>query len=197
LGDFTQLLNLETFILNIARITNPIDFQYGSLNSAEYAPLLTRFDDENLDILNTDFLELEGDTYVCKTFMRRCDNFISDGENVNATGGEGYYAEMLIGFYCESRNNLALRHKEVTGAEYYPKNRVIFSTSANDVGIMNRNLDTITFPYNKQYSAVNNVKVNNITRKDAIDYINDSFTIWRERSKHEWTLDISVLNQYL
>jgi hypothetical protein len=41
------------------------------------------------------------------------------------------------------------------------------------------------------------IKVNNITRKDAIDYINDSFTIWRERSKHEWTLDISVLNQYL
>ena len=41
------------------------------------------------------------------------------------------------------------------------------------------------------------IKVNNITRKDAIDYINDSFTIWRERSKHEWTLNISVLNQYL
>ena len=159
LGDFTEIINLETFILNIARITNPIDFQYGPLNSAEYAPLLTRFDDENLDILNADFLELEGDTYVCKTFMRRCDNFISDGENVNATGGEGYYAEMLIGFYCESRNNLALRYKEANGAEYYPKNRVIYSTDPNDTGIMNRNLDTITFPYNKQYSAVNNVKV--------------------------------------
>jgi len=158
-GDTFQMLK-NHITLTIARITNPIDFQYGPLSSAEYAPLLTRFDDENLDILNADSLILEGDTYVCKTFMRRYDNFNSHGEDVKTGGGEGLVAQMLIGFYCESRNNLALRYKEVDGAEYYPKNRIIASQDPNSQGIMNRGIDTITFPYNKQYSAVNNVKVN-------------------------------------
>jgi hypothetical protein len=147
--------------LAIARIVNDINFQYGPLNSAEYVPTLTRFDDQNLNILNNDSLELEGDTYICKTFIRRYDTFQSDGKNDGASNtDQSFQAQMLIGFYSESRNNLTLRYKETSGAEYYPKNRVIYTNDPNNLGIMNRELHTITFPYNKQYSAINNVKVN-------------------------------------
>lgn len=145
--------------LAISRIINDINFQYGPLTSAEYVPTLTRFDDVSLDVVGVDFLELEGDTYVCKTFMKRQDMFPSNG-NGNVNTGENFTADALIGFYCESRNNLALRYKEANGAEYYPKNRILYSNNPNNLGIMNRELHTITFPYNKQYSAINNIKLN-------------------------------------
>lgn len=38
--------------------------------------------------------------------------------------------------------------------------------------------------------------VNLMTRKEAETYIEKSFDIWKERSKHEWKLDISFLNNY-
>lgn len=40
------------------------------------------------------------------------------------------------------------------------------------------------------------VRVNNIPEFDAINYIEDSFHIWKDRSDYEWELDISYLDEY-
>lgn len=40
-------------------------------------------------------------------------------------------------------------------------------------------------------------KVNNWSKAQAQDYINESFEIWSERSNHEWTLDISWVEEHL
>jgi len=40
------------------------------------------------------------------------------------------------------------------------------------------------------------IKVNKISGKLAEKYIEQSFIIWRDRSSKEWTLDISILNDY-
>lgn len=191
--DFFEIERNININLAIARIINPVNFQYGPLSSAEYAPLLTRFDDENLDVLGSNSLTLEGDTYICKTFMRRYDNFKSNGNNSGSNNTpQSFQAQMLIGFYCESRNNLALRYKEVDGAEYYPKNRDIISNDPNNLGIMNRELHTITFPYNKQYSAVNNVKVS-VTIPDFFKEV----TKFPNRSIYSYTaLESDIVDRY-
>lgn len=36
-------------------------------------------------------------------------------------------------------------------------------------------------------------KVNNITRAEARQYIVDAFRVWKKRSEHTWTLDISLI----
>lgn len=40
------------------------------------------------------------------------------------------------------------------------------------------------------------MKVNNMTRQEACDYIDISFDIWKRRSKYEWKLDITMLKRY-
>lgn len=39
------------------------------------------------------------------------------------------------------------------------------------------------------------IKVNNITMLEALHYIEDVFNLWRERSKHQWELDLSWLDK--
>lgn len=41
------------------------------------------------------------------------------------------------------------------------------------------------------------VKVNGWSREQANSYIRKSFEVWEERSRHEWTLDISWISQHL
>jgi 5-methylcytosine-specific restriction endonuclease McrA len=41
------------------------------------------------------------------------------------------------------------------------------------------------------------MSVNGISKKDALKYIDDSFTIWKERSKSAWECDISCLERSL
>jgi hypothetical protein len=41
------------------------------------------------------------------------------------------------------------------------------------------------------------MKVNNISKDEAINYIQESFDIWKERSNHQWKLDISYIDDYL
>ena len=53
---------------------------------------------------------------------------------------------------------------------------------------LNGQLDSVA----KHLSKVNNLKLN-----ESYQYIQDSFLIWNERSKYEWVLDISYLNNYL
>jgi hypothetical protein len=40
------------------------------------------------------------------------------------------------------------------------------------------------------------MKVNNISKDDAEKLIDEAFNLWRERSKHEWKLDISYIENY-
>ena len=39
------------------------------------------------------------------------------------------------------------------------------------------------------------MKVNHMTIEEAKEYISKAFEIWRERSKHNWTVDISFLKE--
>ena len=39
------------------------------------------------------------------------------------------------------------------------------------------------------------MKVNNMSEKQVITYIENCFAIWRERSEQDWKLDISLLNK--
>lgn len=40
------------------------------------------------------------------------------------------------------------------------------------------------------------MKVNKMARNEALNYINESFLIWDNRSKHNWTIDISYLEEF-
>ena len=40
------------------------------------------------------------------------------------------------------------------------------------------------------------MKVNNITKNEAEKLLDDAFTIWKQRSKYEWNLDISYIQNY-
>jgi len=41
------------------------------------------------------------------------------------------------------------------------------------------------------------MKVNNMSYKEAQKYISASFVVWKERSKHQWELDITKLKTYM
>jgi hypothetical protein len=149
----------ETITIPIARIVNRTKTQYSTLQRAEYIPSIVRFDNE---VLNNNPIEIEGDTYVCKTFMNRYDFARSNGATAISTStGEDIGAYMIIGFFVESQNNLALRYQETNTGLYYPQNRTLKSPDPNrGVGILDVPHTSWVFSYNKQYSKQNNVKVN-------------------------------------
>jgi hypothetical protein len=41
------------------------------------------------------------------------------------------------------------------------------------------------------------MKVNEMTKKEAKDYIDLSFELFEERSNHDWELDITYLKNYI
>ncbi len=41
------------------------------------------------------------------------------------------------------------------------------------------------------------MKVNNMSKQEAYDYIDHVFKIWLKRSQHNWTVDIEYINEYL
>jgi hypothetical protein len=163
-GDLPRTRINDNANIRLTRIVNLFSSQYGSIADAEYIPSVQRFDDQSLNVTGTDSINLEGDTYVCKTFIRQIDLLHSAGKDPVSTQDDNnikwFDAQMLIGTYVESKNNLALRHKETNGAEYYPKNRKIWGSDPANSGILNLPLNLNSFAYNKQYSVLNNVKVN-------------------------------------
>lgn len=40
------------------------------------------------------------------------------------------------------------------------------------------------------------MKINKLKKREAEEYIDQAFATWRERSKLQWTLDLSLLKQY-
>lgn len=41
------------------------------------------------------------------------------------------------------------------------------------------------------------IKVNKMSEGETEDYINEAFSIWKERSDHKWELDITYLKEYM
>ncbi len=41
------------------------------------------------------------------------------------------------------------------------------------------------------------MKVNDMTEPEALDYVEESFKVWRERSSYKWECDISYIDTYL
>jgi hypothetical protein len=179
-ADGNRMVVYDKPSIRLTRIVNPIPTQYGRIENAEYIPSVTVFDDQPLNITGNSKLLLEGDTYICKTFMRKWDLSISAADfasNSEGASSPWFDAHMLIGMYVETKNNLTLRYKEINGVDYYPKNRLIWGTTPPNTGIMRQPEAADTFPYNNQYSALNNIKVN-ITKPlfftDVTDYPNRS-----------------------
>lgn len=55
---------------------------------------------------------------------------------------------------------------------------------------------TSTRSEQEMYHAMNHLKkVNNFSKMETINYINESINIFHDRSKFEWKLDLSYLNQ--
>ena len=47
-----------------------------------------------------------------------------------------------------------------------------------------------------EYRALQHLeRVNNITKSEAEKVMNEAFDVWNERSKHEWTLDLTWLEE--
>jgi hypothetical protein len=40
------------------------------------------------------------------------------------------------------------------------------------------------------------MKVNKLKKRQAEEYVDEAFKLWRERSKSEWTLDLTILKRY-
>lgn len=40
------------------------------------------------------------------------------------------------------------------------------------------------------------MKINKLKKRQAEEYVDEAFKLWRERSKNEWTLDLSLLKRY-
>ena len=40
------------------------------------------------------------------------------------------------------------------------------------------------------------IKVNNMTKREAVDYLQESFEVWAERSNYKWKLDINHLSKF-
>ena len=48
------------------------------------------------------------------------------------------------------------------------------------------------------YPALNHfMKVNNVSKQEAIKYVNSCFSLWNERNKVDWKLDVSYLKEYM
>lgn len=48
------------------------------------------------------------------------------------------------------------------------------------------------------YPALNHfMKVNNVSKQEAIKYVNCCFSLWNERNKVDWKLDVSYLKEYM
>ena len=48
------------------------------------------------------------------------------------------------------------------------------------------------------YPSLNHfMKVNNVSKQEAIKYVNSCFSLWNERNKVDWKLDVSYLKEYM
>jgi hypothetical protein len=137
--------------LAIARITNPIDNQYGNIYNAEYLVAETVLDTSQSQV------EVEGDTYTFKHWFH-----IRSIHKQNINGTERYmHFDFVAGVWLNSQNNFALRHRESDEGLYYPETKTFFAANTpNLTELFNNFWYFRSLGYNKQYSALNNTKLN-------------------------------------
>lgn len=134
------------------RITNDTSVQYGKLENATYTPCVVEYDD-NGGLSNS--VILEGDTYISKIFQPLVNNNSSYDDNAGAMSVVIYN---LLGYYAESKNNFALRHREINTTSFFPKTKEI-STPSSQTGLILSPWQSSVVSYNKQYSALANTRL--------------------------------------
>ena len=152
--NFNYSIDCVAPIYNYVRITNDTSVQYGKLENATYTPCAVKYSD-GLSLNNTSILE--GDTYISKIFIRKAGR-IHDFDETAA----GFQIDELIGFYVESKNNYTLRHKDDAKTPFFPKHKLIKVAGDLQIpgdSIMDPLLTADTISYNKQYSALSNLRL--------------------------------------
>ena len=134
------------------RITNDTNVQYGKLENAIYTPCVVEYDD-NGGLSNS--VILEGDTYISKIFQPLVTSTSSYDDPVDAMSVQNWN---LLGYYAESKNNFALRHKELNTSNFFPKTKEI-STPSSQTGLIYSPFQSSVVSYNKQYSALANTRL--------------------------------------
>jgi hypothetical protein len=137
--------------LSIARVTNPIPNQYGNIYNAEYLVAETILDPSQTQV------EVEGDTYTFKHWFH-----IRSIHKQDIAGTPRYmHFDFVAGVWLNSQNNFALRHREANEGLYYPETKTFFAANTPELTELFNNLWYLrSLGYNKQYSALNNTKLN-------------------------------------
>ena len=137
--------------LSIARVTNPITNQYGNIYNAEYLVAETILDPSQTET------EVEGDTYTFKHWFH-----IRSILKRDVSGTPRYMNfDFVAGVWLNSQNNFALRHREADEGLYYPETKTFFTANTPDLTELFNNFWYFrSLGYNKQYSALNNTKLN-------------------------------------
>lgn len=147
------------FVVSYVDIFQTNTIQYGKLENAEYAPLEVVYD------LNKTEVIIEGDIYTQKYWFH-----IHDAVRDNFKGGSNPRYEsqdtdkifkgiLIAGVWLESKSNYNLRHSDVGGMPYYPKNKVLNNNEGTGVVNLIRANSAISTGYNKQYSVQNNTRL--------------------------------------
>jgi hypothetical protein len=131
----------------LVRITNDTDVQYGKLENATYTPCVVEYDD-NGGLSNS--VILEGDTYISKIFQPLV---TSNSSYDDPSSAMSFLSNSLLGYYAESKNNYALRHKETNLGDFFPKTKEITSSQQVDA-LLHIPFESVVVSYNKQYSAL-------------------------------------------
>lgn len=140
--------NTQRISINLCRIINEKEDQYGKLENAEYTPAVVVINN-----LSTEAI-LEGDIYITKYFFNMLDQL------VGKTTDEVVEGRSMMGIYVESKNNYALRHTEDNKVPFYPNYKYFINSDSTNFGIFNQEYYKTTTGYNKQYSSIKGLKVN-------------------------------------
>ncbi len=144
-----QLSIRDQQYLSIARVINDIPNQYGNLYNAEYLVSETILDPSQTEV------EIEGDTYTFKHWF----NIRSIHKQKIANTDRQFNFDLVAGVWLTSQNNFALRHRESDEGLYYPETKTFFS-AINSADMFNNYWWLRSLGYNKQYSTLNNNKLN-------------------------------------
>lgn len=147
---YEDLDETQRLSINLSRIINDNEFQYGKLENAEYTPAVVVIGDGN-NLPTT--AELEGDIYISKYFFNFYDKLV--GKTTNETV-EGH---CMMGVYVESKNNYSLRHTEDGKVPFYPNYKYIVNDQETNFGLFNFEWWKVSTGYNKQYSSLTGLKL--------------------------------------
>jgi len=139
---------IENQSLSIGRVTNPISNQYGNIYNAEYLVAETVLDPSQTQV------EVEGDTYTFKHWFNIRSIHKQTIDNIERQ----FNFDFVAGVWLNSQNNFSLRHRASNEGLYYPQTKTFFTGGSHDM--FGNYWYYRSLGYNKQYSALNNNKLN-------------------------------------